>query len=354
MKPLPPETKLLKQALEKLRENTGLEAQEVPAPYTPNPLVQHWRPEARIAIAHEGRKTAYWVVTKKTVDRQAALVAFNELATHVGQERLATEGGGLLITNQLTPEMADRCQKMRLQFLDAAGNAYLNQDGLFVLIQGKRTQGDLTKREKPTRAFDRTGLRVVFALLVAPDLLNAPYREIAGVAGVALGTVGRVLTDLRMQGLIVHLNDGARRWVERERAMKTWAMNYPLRLRNKLNPKRYRATDETWWKQANPAAFGGCWGGEVAAAKLRGNLNPATATIYLPGDRNPFLAAHRLRADAHGPIEILDAFWKLPEDPNQAKGLAHELLIYADLANIGDPRTHEEAERIYDNFLAGP
>lgn len=354
MKTPPPETELLKQALEQLRENTGLEAREVPAPYTPNPLIQHWRPDARIVVAHEGREAAYWVVVKKTVDRRTALlVAFNELATHVGMDRLAKEGGGLLITNQLTPEMADRCRKMPLQFLDTAGNAYLNQDGLFVLIQGKRPQGDLARREKPTRAFDRTGLRVVFALLVAPDLLNATYRDIATAAGVALGTVGRVLTDLRMQGMIVHLNNGMRRWLDTDRAQKIWAMNYPLRLRNKLNPKRYRATDETWWKQADPAKFGGCWGGEVAAAKLRENLVPATATIYLPEDRNAFLAAHRLRADAHGPIEILDTFWKLPENHNQAKGLAHELLIYADLADIGDPRTHEEAERIYDDFLAG-
>lgn len=347
------ELEVLRQALEQFRENTGLEAREVARPYTPHPLLQHWRPHARIVIANKEQEVTYWVVVKKTVDRQAALLAFNELATHVGLERLATEGGGLLITNQLTPEMADRCRKMRLQFMDAAGNAYLNQGGLFVLIQGKKVQGDLARREMPTRAFDRTGLRVVFALLVAPGLLNATYRDIAGAAGVALGTVGRVLTDLRMQGLIVQMNDGTRRWLERERAMKTWAMNYPLRLRNKLNPKRFRATDEAWWKGADPAAFGGCWGGEVAAAKLRGNLAPATATIYLPGDRNAFLAAHRLRADDKGPIEVLDTFWEQQEPTNQAKDLAPALLIYADLADIGDPRTHEEAERIHDDFLAG-
>jgi hypothetical protein len=317
-------------------------------------LAPHWRPDAQIIITRKEQEVAYWVVIKKNVDRQAALLlAFNELATYTGQGRLATEGGGLMITNQLTPEMADRCRRMRLQFIDAAGNAYLEQDGLFVLIQGKKAQGDLAKREKPTRAFDRTGLRIVFALLAIPDLLNATYRDIAGTAGVALGTVGRVLTDLRMQGLTGQMNDGDRRWLGKERAMKTWVMNYPLRLRNKLNPRRYRAADETWWKGADPAKFGGCWGGEVAAAKLHGNLVPATATIYLPGDRDAFLAAHRLRADDHGPIEILDTFWEYQKPTDQAKELAPALLIYADLANIGDPRTHEEAERIYDDFLAG-
>ena len=351
---LPPiETNVLKQALEQFRETTGLDAREVAPPYTPHPLFPGWRPDARIVIARKEQELAFWVVVKKNVDRQAALVAFNELATHVGLERLATDGGGLLITNQLTTEMADRCRKMRLQFMDAAGNAYLDQGGLFVLIQGKKVRGDLAKREEPARAFDRTGLRIVFALLAIPGLLNATYRDIAGTAGVALGTVGRVLTDLRMQGLIGQMKDGDRRWLERERAVKTWAMNFPLRLRTKLNPRRYRAADETWWKGADPAKFGGCWGGEVAAAKLHDNLVPATATIYLPGNRDAFLAAHRLRADDHGPIEILDTFWEYQKPTDQAKELAPALLIYADLAAIGDPRTHEEAERIYDDFLVG-
>jgi len=156
-----------------------------------------------------------------------------------------------------------------------------------------------------------------------------------------------------MQGLIGQTNNGDRRWLERERATKIWAMNFPLRLRNKLNPRRYRAAEEIWWKKADPAKYGGYWGGEVAAAKMRGNLAPVTATIYLPGDRDAFLAAHRLRADEHGPIEILDTFWEYQKPNDQAKELAPALLIYADLANIGDPRTHEEAERIYDDFLAG-
>ena len=353
MKPPQMEPEVLRQALEQFRENTGLEAREIAPPYTPHPHIPHWRPDARIVIANKGREEAYWVVVKKTVDRQATLLAFNELATHVGQERLATEGGGLLITNQLTTEMAERCRKMRLQFMDVAGNAYLDQGGLFVLIQGKKARGDLAIREKPARAFDRTGLRVVFALLVIPDLLNATYRDIAGAAGVALGTVGRILTDLRLQGLIAQMNDGTRRWLERERAVKIWAMNYPLRLRNKLNPKRYRAGDEAWWKKADPAKFGGYWGSEVAAAKLHGNLVPTTTTIYLPTGRNAFLAVHRLQADDHGPIEILDAFWEDQMLANHAQGLAPALLIYADLANIGDPRTHEEAEKIYDELLAG-
>lgn len=349
---LPPKIELLEQALNQLRVNTGLEARIEAPKFTPPPHIQHYRPDARIVVTHQGRETTYWVEIKKQVDRPIALLAaFNELATHTGLQKLATEGGGMLVTRYLTPKLAEQCRKMRLQFLDAAGNAYLDQDGLFVFIQGRKLTGPMAKKETPTRAFDRTGLRVVFALLAAPDLLNGTYRDIAKAAGVALGTVGWILTDLRERGLIVDGQDGIRRWIDPERAMKAWATNYPMRLRNRLNPKRYRAADENWWKQADPAKFGGQWGGEVAAAKLRGNLVPNTATIYMRGDRHPFLAAHRLRADEMGPIELLDTFWDFPEDPNQEKGLVPTLLVFADLEEVGDPRTYEEAKRIHDDYL---
>lgn len=348
----PPETELLEQALNHLRVNTGLEARIEAPKFTPSPLIQHYRPGARIVVTHKNRETAYWVEIKKQVDRHAALLAFNELATHTGLKELEAKGGGLLVTRYLTPELAERCRKMRLQFLDAAGNAYLDQDGLFVLIQGQKLTGPMAKKETPTRAFDRTGLRVVFALLAAPNLLNGTYRDIAKTAGVALGTVGWILTDLRERGFIVDGQDGIRRWIDPERAMRTWATNYPMRLRNRLHPKRYRAADEDWWKQANPAKFGGQWGGEIAAAKLRGNLVPNTATIYIHGDRHPFLAAHRLRADETGTIEVLDAFWDFPEGPNQETDLVPTLLVFADLEEVGNPRTYEEAKRIHDDYLA--
>lgn len=67
---------------------------------------------------------------------------------------------------------------------------------------------------------------------------------------------------------------------------------------------------------------GARWGGEVAAAKLTKYLKPATGTIYLePAKARDTLATlvqeHRLRADPQGNVEILDAFWKLPELPKE-------------------------------------
>jgi len=221
-----------------------------------------------------------------------------------------------------------------------------------VLVTGQKPDKTRFQTEKPMRAFGRAGLRVVFVLLAAPTLLQAPYRDIAKAAGVALGTVGGILTDLRNHGFLVEDHQGKRRWIDRQRVIQTWATNFPLRLRERLHIRRFRVPDGDWWKTARPEDFGGYWGGEIAAAKCLGELVPKTATLYLPEDRNGFLAKHRFRADPQGPIEVLDAFWQLPQVPENLAGLVPPLLVYADLHAIGDPRTLEQARLIHDRCLA--
>ncbi len=332
-----PETELIDTALALLVAQTGLQA-------VSEPLEDHHGPDGRIRIMDGPRRWIFDVECKNRVDRLAILQSAQAQARKFTNE-------GLLITPYLAPELARQCQAMGFPFLDAAGNAFLRAEGLYVLVAGQKPDKAMRRIEKPMRAFDRAGLRVVFALLAAPDLLQAPYRDLAKAAGVALGTVGWILTDLREHGFLVDIV-GERRWIDFQRVIQAWTTNYPLRLRERLHVRRFAAKEDTWWVTANPEAFGGYWGGEVAAAKLRGDLIPKTVTIYLPEDRKDFLAKHRLRADPQGPIEVLDIFWNFPTAPEIPEGIAPPLLVYTDLLTIGDPRTLEEARRIHDHYLA--
>jgi len=334
------ETELMDAATTRLRELTGLQVTVQPAEMGPEP----W-PNGRIRIAQGGRDWTYLAACKGNVDRVAML-------HQVQAQLVGFPGAGLLVAPYMGPELAGKCQELGLAFLDAAGNAFLVEEGLFVLVTGQKPDMTRFRVEKPMRAFDRTGLRVVFALLVDPPLLQAPYREIAKAAGVALGTVGWILSDLRDHGFLVEDQQGKRRWIDRERALQAWTTNFPLRLRERLHGRRFAAKDGDWWKAAQPEAFGGCWGGEVAANKLTGELLPKTINLYLPEDRSAFLAKHRLRADPRGPIEVLDAFWKIPPAQETPEGIAPPLLVYADLLTIGDPRTLEQARIIHDRYLA--
>ena len=79
----------------------------------------------------------------------------------------------LIVANYVNPIMAERLKVQNIWFLDSAGNAYIKHPQLFIYIKGNK----LT--EKPTtrvsRAFHPTGLKVVYAFLCNPELVNAPY-----------------------------------------------------------------------------------------------------------------------------------------------------------------------------------
>lgn len=334
------EAELIDAALARLCEITGLHATQAPREGQQNP-----QPDGRIEITTDDQHWTFVVECKAHIDRTAMLHGVQNQLQKFNEE-------GLLIAPYLTPELVRHCQEMGLGFLDAAGNAFLKREGLYVLVTGQKPDKILFQPEKPMRAFDRTGLRVVFALLAMPGLLQAPYRVIARAAGVALGTVGWILTDLREHGFLVEDAKGTRRWIDRQRVIQAWTINFPLRLRERLHVRRFTAKDNDWWQTATPEAFGGYWGGEVAAAKLMGDLIPKTATLYLPEERNAFLAKHRLRADPNGPIEVLETFWEQFDNQEPPVGIAPPLLVYADLQNIGDPRALEQARMIHDRYLA--
>lgn len=121
--------------------------------------------------------------------------------------------------------MADALREQGRAFLDAAGNAYIRQPDVLVWVNGRKRA---IKAEAPQlgRAFQPTGLQVLFALLCHPQWVSLPYRELATrAAGVAHGTVGWVMPDLQQQGFVADLNGkrGTRRLYDGERLLALWA-----------------------------------------------------------------------------------------------------------------------------------
>lgn len=193
---------------------------------------------------------------------------------------------------------------------------------------------------------------LLFNILSARELINRPYREIASSAGVALGTVGSVFDDLRERGLLA--GSDHRRLLDTAALRDEWAINYPLRLLPKLNVQRFAVGDPSWWQQAELPSGQAWWSGEVAAAKLTGQLRPASQTLYIePAARPAAIMAlakrHRLRADPGGALEIIDAFWHLDETRMQQLTVP-PLLVYSDLQRSREPRNAEVAMLIRDQL----
>lgn len=340
----PHEAALIERALAAFTRTTGLEARITAY----EPMVAHDRGvDAFIEVKVADRAIDFVVEVKANLDRAVTLVG--------AQQQLAPYGDrALLIAPYVTAELATVCrEKLHLQFMDAAGNAFVDRPGIFVFAKGER----LTDARVPDgKGGTATRLRTVFALLCQPALVDAPYRVIAEAAGVALGTVGWVFYDLNIRGFIAGGKRAhARRLLEHKRLLDEWVTNYAIKLRPKLNPQRFRAPDADWWRNTKLDELRAYWGGEVAADRLTNYLKPAKFTIYAdPATRQETVAklatTHRFRADPDGNIEILDTFWHFPAETKHPD-VVPPILAYADLLATLDPRNIEAAAMIREQYI---
>lgn len=330
------ENEILERAIAAFETATGLHAQ---AHLEPEGLV---RTDALLDVFVEDR-TVRFTAEIKSIDR------FQTLGAVKGREDV-TPYPPLLVAPYITEATAERCRELHLPFIDEAGNAYLEAPGLFVYVTGKRRP--IQTRAAPAfRALTPAGLRIVFALLNHSDLVTAPYREIAKLAKVALGTVGDVLIDLEERGHLAPEKPGPRRLLAPERLQEEWATHYPIKLRPKLNARRFTAPTPDWWQNLDIRQYHAYWGGEIAAEKLTGYLKPARVTVYVEGKPDNLILANRLRPDVNGEVEILEAFWAYDE-AQQPNNVAPPLVVYADLMATTDSRNIETAKLIHGRHLA--
>lgn len=336
---------ILDQAIEALQQTTGLdvgltkyEALDIQA-------------DAIIKIVINNRKFEF-VVDIKHVDRFATIA-------QVKYRLDAFTLPPLLIAPKLTEAAANKCKELRLNYIDLEGNAYINLPDFFILIKGQKLdkhQNNPINYTRGNNALTPTNMRMMFALLCNPELLNAPYREIAKVAGIALGTVGWGFNDLATRAFT--LGDGKKNnrvFMQQEKLIQEWVINYPIKLRPKLNPRRYKANKVDWWKNLLVKNYEAQWGGEVAADKLTRYLKPNFFTLYMHGkdikkNLNKLIVDNRLVPDKMGDIEILEAFWDF-DDADFLPEIAPTLLVYADLVASNDPRNLETAKIIYDKLI---
>lgn len=296
--------------------------------------------DAVVDIHYGDHKARYEVETKRGL-RPGTLGAIVHQLRQLGPNRM-------LVTDYVTPNLADELRKRQVHFMDAAGNAYLQTPDFMVWVKGERPR---VAPEAPTgtgRAFTATGLQVLFTLLCAPERAALPYRDIAKLAGVAHGTVGWVMAELPRLGFLAIVPQHGRRLVNVETLVAQWTEAYARTLRPKMVLGRYRAETLEWATPDNARRYDLALGGEPAAAKLTQHLRPGTATFYGHRIEPRLLLEQRLRPDAVGNVEVLRRFWAFEDDE---QGLAPTLLVYADLLAIGDARCLEAATLLHGAIL---
>jgi len=329
------EHRILDAAVKALKRTTGLDAQ--------------------IHAATGGQDRAADVIFELAADRrthrfQAEVKAVDRFETPAmikAKDKVHREPP-LLVAPYITREVAERCRQLHLPFIDTAGNAYLEGPGLLVYVVGNTKPIEL--RQDQFRALNPAGLQIAFALACRPALVQTNYREIAARAGVALGTVGPVMKDLEARGYLRFQKEPDRKLLDPERMVEEWVTHYPVTLRPKLNPRRFRAETERL-QQADLMQQNAYWGGEAAAERLTRYLKPVQFTIYAREPIAKLIVAGRMRADPTGNVEILEAFWNF--DPEEDfPDVVPPVLAYADLLATHDGRDAEAARMIYEQRIA--
>ena len=252
----------------------------------------------------------------------------------------------IIIARYVTPQIADKLMHLNLQFLDTAGNAFINLPNLFLYIKGNKVTEQQIK-EKPIRVFQPAGLKLIYALICNPGLENKPYRLMAEKAQIANGAVALAIKDLKKLGFLIDMGSKGRRIIRKKELLQRWVNLYAELLRPKLIIGRYKAENILWWKQKELLNVGAQFGGETAAALFTKYLKPQNHTIYFGNNPGRLLLLLKLKNDPVGNIELLKKFWNFNNDANN-NNLVHPILIYADLLATGEDRNLETAKIIYE------
>jgi hypothetical protein len=145
----------------------------------------------------------------------------------------------VLVTPYLTRQQAEQLRRIKQQYLDGAGNAYLQSSGHLILIQG-RPRPAPSQAPKPSGLLPPTSLRLLYYLLSEPALLHLSYRRISKQVGIALGSVHTFFAAAHQQRLLEELPSGQRKWLHPAAALSSWLHGYEQVLRPNLHPKRHR------------------------------------------------------------------------------------------------------------------
>ena len=314
------------------------------------------RKEVDAEITIEGYKKPRFAAEVKRWVQQAN---FGAIVNQIKQ----LPGKGMLVADYVNPKMADRLRELDIPYIDTEGNVYINEKPIYVLVKATRgrrneavhTQGTMGTQTQG-RAFNPTGLKVVYQFLKGERTLNAPYREIAAKADVALGAIGGVIDDLKQGGYLIETGPKNRRLKRKRQLLDKWVDAYLERLRPKLVVGTFRTENQQWWKKVGEhiTKFEAKWGGEVAAYEMTRYLTPQDVTIYLEaGDGANLFKDHRFQKDPDGDIHVYRAFWRKGEaDDELYPGFVEPLIAYADLVGTGDTRNLEAAGKLLGEELA--
>jgi len=298
------------------------------------------------------QQSSLWVEVKRSL-RKSQLPEVLGQIQHLQQ--LASASGDrkdfVLMTSYLSKPQRAYLRAGGVYYADLAGNAYLKLNGNLIWIEGKgKTDLPTIQQDAP---FTPTAMRLIFAYLLQPELVEQTYRMQAEQSGVAKSTIGDQIRKLVDAGYLASAGS-KHHWVNLSQLAKDWLQAYPKVLKPTLYLLRVKFAKKEHYQRWQEIWEGNLelqWGGEAGGALLTSMLRPGKLTLYSRMPAKEVMKTLRVIPDPEGPLDILQAFWP----KKLASGSHHQhvppLLIFADLMQSQDLRNLQIARIIHEQYF---
>lgn len=271
--------------------------------------------------------------------------------------KLPKEKNILFILDYAKPEMIHFLRENKLFFVDTAGNCYVDLPNFKIFIQGEKNR--YGKLPDTKIAFQKTGLKLIYQLLIEPELLSENYRAIASKTGVSLASVNNIFEELKEDNFIIEINNKKRNLYNVERLVTKWAINYTDILRPKIHRGYFRPLNpkmdvsKNILTEKNRQTY---IGGQLAAQHLNGQIIASTSALFSNSRLSKLVEKYHIvpisRATKETNIEVLEMFWSEKTGHNVTKDkLTDPVLIYAELLNSNDFRSVQAAQNILEHEI---
>lgn len=269
---------------------------------------------------------------------------------------LLAKRDAILVFDFVSDELAEYCKSNKINYLDSAGNAYINSKKLIVFIEGRQAN---KHKVKAKRIFQKTGLKLLFEFFRKPSLMNKPYRFISEYVEISTASVGNLIEELQDENYLMEIG-GEKKFNHIERLVLKWVFSYTELLKPKLHRGYFKLLDPGKIEKIiqNSPNKGLYFSGEYAASfsSLRDYVKPSNLILYTDLRISELARDYGIvpvSKSTNAQLELLEPFWNKSFEDKTGKELkaqpllVHDLIIYADLLDTKNPRSVEIAEQMF-------
>ncbi len=343
---------ILQKCLQKIESLPNIKANISSVPYVSNTVLADGQ-----LILNTPQATVEYICEIKSHITRETINDVIEYFIHF-RERLDKNHKPLLITESLSNQIVEDLLKKDIEFIDVAGNIYLNSPSFYLLV--RRPSSRLKDSLKDSVKITNTTLRVIFALLRKPTILlkfNNPEYSLDK----KLPNLTRFEADKLCKLNYLEKRHGGYQIIDYLKLLERWELAYAETLRSQLfidtfthiQDIPFSEISELLIQQANDLGY--LIGGELGAAFTTNYLHPTKATLHVPENYAQIFVNLRLKPSPKGEITFLKKWtsydaWDNNENP-QKNDFADPLLMHAELMMSKDERLRETADILFNKFI---